>query len=489
MTRRTLPQVWFFAGPSLPGAWIRTACAGLKADVHVRPPIQQGDLLRACHGLPDVVGILDGSFHQVPAVLHKEILLALEQGIRVLGAASLGALRAAELDGFGMEGVGTVYRLYRDGVLEADDEVAVVHAPADAGYRPLTEPLVNVRHNLERARAGGVLTDRDAAALLAAARRLHYTERTYEALVRRAPRTVARAAFRTYLRANAVDLKRRDAEELVRLVVRRLRGDEPWPARKPVALHRTKYFHIFGRDYAGHVQDGVHVPDRLVLGFAKLLAPDFPGLVQCVARRCLAVDEARARGLSVAPAGDLLRCFRREKGLPGASYRDWLERQCLSEGELLAALRERDLETSLRKQYGAGKEFTADVLRAVGRRTGLSRAALVTPWMQPGIHWEEPLLRELKLRGEYASALSQAARILAYREKCFADRPDLRVAFDALAGRACEALERWAAARWGVPRRRLEPALRARGFLRYAEFLEVARAAHAYEQNATAGAE
>ena len=72
----------------------------------------------------------------MPTVWHKEILWAMAQGIHVFGAASIGALRAAELDAFGMRGIGRIYEAFRDGVLEDDDEVAVLHGPEELGYPP-----------------------------------------------------------------------------------------------------------------------------------------------------------------------------------------------------------------------------------------------------------------------------------------------------------------------------------------------------------------
>ena len=45
----------------------------------------------------------------------------------------MGALRAAELHAFGMRGVGRIFEAFRDGELEDDDEVAVVHGPAEPG--------------------------------------------------------------------------------------------------------------------------------------------------------------------------------------------------------------------------------------------------------------------------------------------------------------------------------------------------------------------
>src|SRR6185503_19851746 len=92
-----------------------------------------------------------------PAVWHKEILWAMSEGIHVFVSGSMGALRAAELASFGMIGVGAVFEAYRDGVLEDDDEVAVVHAAAEHDYRAGSEALVNIRATLARARTEGVL--------------------------------------------------------------------------------------------------------------------------------------------------------------------------------------------------------------------------------------------------------------------------------------------------------------------------------------------
>jgi len=76
-------------------------------------------VLRALVDRPRVIGIVDGYFERVPAVWHKEILWAMSRGVHVLGAASMGALRAAELHPFGMVGVGAIFEGFRDGELDA----------------------------------------------------------------------------------------------------------------------------------------------------------------------------------------------------------------------------------------------------------------------------------------------------------------------------------------------------------------------------------
>ena len=119
-----------FLGPTLPLAEARA----LLPAAQFRPPVAMGDVYRlvrpAARRPPARIAIIDGLFEQVPAVWHKEMLYAMERGVEVSGAASMGALRAAELHPFGMIGVGPIFTAYRAGRLEDDDEVAVAHGPA-----------------------------------------------------------------------------------------------------------------------------------------------------------------------------------------------------------------------------------------------------------------------------------------------------------------------------------------------------------------------
>jgi hypothetical protein len=204
-----------FAGPSLPPR--ARPCSGSSIDW--RPPVRQGELYRAALGRPPVIGVIDGCFEATLTVWHKEILWAMAEGIHVFGGASLGALRAAELDAFGMKGVGRVYEDFRDGVLLDDDEVAVLHGPEDLGYPVLTEAMVNVRATLDSAVAAGVLPLAAAAAVTVTAKRLFYKERTYETILQ-----CAAAAglsdrvlhdFALWLPRGRVDRKRADALALL----------------------------------------------------------------------------------------------------------------------------------------------------------------------------------------------------------------------------------------------------------------------------------
>src|SRR5437762_10719938 len=136
-------SVYVFTGPTIPPEEAR-----FELQATYLPPAAEGDVYRVSLKRPEAIGIIDGYFQSTPAVRHKEILWAMSRGIHVFGSASMGALRAAELAAFGMEGVGTIFELYRDGVLEDDDEVAVVHGSAEVEFRAASEAMVNIRHTL-----------------------------------------------------------------------------------------------------------------------------------------------------------------------------------------------------------------------------------------------------------------------------------------------------------------------------------------------------
>jgi hypothetical protein len=202
-----------FAGPSLHGTPWAADEPSLIDGVECRGPAAQGDIATAVVEGATAIGLIDGRFEDIAAVWHKEILYALEEGVQVFGAASMGALRAAECAPFGMIGVGAVFERYRDGDLVDDAAVAQTHAPAELGYAPLSEALVNVEATLERFVKLRAINEAEAAALNAGARRLFFKERTWPQILDAAgldcePR---RARLLELVRRCRVDVKQQDA--------------------------------------------------------------------------------------------------------------------------------------------------------------------------------------------------------------------------------------------------------------------------------------
>ena len=134
MTMNALGRIIVFAGPSLP-----PRARPVDPRLDWRPPAVAGDALAAMASRPCAVALVDGLFDEWPAIRHKELLSLIAEGVAVFGGASMGALRAAELHTLGMIGVGHIFDAYRRGLIDADDEVAVLHGPAELGYPAVTE--------------------------------------------------------------------------------------------------------------------------------------------------------------------------------------------------------------------------------------------------------------------------------------------------------------------------------------------------------------
>ena len=226
-------NVVVFLGPTMPA---EDAATLLPAEY--RPPASRGDVYAAARANPWAIGIVDGYFHRVPSVLHKEILWAIAQGIQVYGAASMGALRAAELERFGMTGVGSVFEEFRDGTLTDDDEVAVAHGPAEAGYLVGSEAMVNIRATLADGVRAGVLTAALADRLIEVSKNTFYPRRTWERLLEDAESTGAPPSelrlLAEWLPRGRVDRKRLDAVALLR----RIAADRTAERRAPEVAFR-----------------------------------------------------------------------------------------------------------------------------------------------------------------------------------------------------------------------------------------------------------
>ena len=194
-----------FLGPTL-----AREDAELVLDADYLPPICRGNLER----LPErirFVGIVDGEFYQSLSVSPKEVLKLLRRGVTVFGASSMGALRAAETWKLGTIGVGQIFTMYRDGILDADDEVALIYERDT--YRKLSDPLVNLRAALDMAAAAGVIDGQEKSDLLPKMKSLYFPERSRHALQALSPR------LRDYFRTNPwPDLKRDDALEMLHTI-------------------------------------------------------------------------------------------------------------------------------------------------------------------------------------------------------------------------------------------------------------------------------
>lgn len=165
-----------FVGPTLESSEVLS----LRPDALICPPIKMGDLSMLLKVSPGMILILDGYYEFTPSVWHKEILSAISHGWIVLGASSMGALRAAELSDLGMIGFGEIFDKYKSGVFEDDDDVAVLHQHQQFGFKAVTEAQVNVFFTLQDWLSKGIISKTSFEVTLALSKLIPYKYRTWE---------------------------------------------------------------------------------------------------------------------------------------------------------------------------------------------------------------------------------------------------------------------------------------------------------------------
>ncbi len=336
-----MPEVVVFAGPCLPrepdAEW-----RALLARVDLRPPAQRGDVLQAMTARPSTIVILDGYYFSVPAVTHKELLYALTAGIRVIGAASMGALRAVELGPQGMIGVGRVFEWFRDGLLDGDDEVAILHAPEEYGYAAATVALVEVRAALERMTATGQCAADDAERVIQAIKTLPFSARLHErvfAITREVLGDTGALALEAAMSGNGV--KTRDGRAAIELAL-----GTTHEISDPVAVAPTTNF-------LSHYREWYLRPPPLADGdprrrtflkawyMVQLLHPFATSFVTMLRLRFLCATAARDAGIAIEPGHvrDTMHALRTHLSRsPSASALPDVELTAEAEEHLLASL-------------------------------------------------------------------------------------------------------------------------------------------------------
>ena len=373
-----------FVGPTLAVAEAQT----LLPHADYRPPVAQGDIFSMlADGPPDAIGIVDGVFYQDLPVWHKEIIHALASGVAVYGAASMGALRAAECAQFGMVGVGEIFDAYARGELIDDDEVAVAHGDPESGWRPFTEPMVNLRATMRLAVGERRIPPELSRRFLDFAKRVWFPERTRQRLLEGCEAWAECdddvAAVRRALDAAYVDQKRRDALTLLETLRERPAGKSA--GRLSVEVTRSHVFDAFTERDRKVERSGTTMRLEEIARYVALHDPDYPRVYDRALDRMLVDMLAIAHGLDPSPdqVAEELRRIRARLRLSGdAALAEWLADNHVDEGWLRAH---------------AEREARARMLRDWAR-IRMGKRLMVGP-----------VLDELRLENRYAAATDGAA--------------------------------------------------------------------------------
>lgn len=329
-------SIHIFLGPSLD---VEQARAILDAEY--LPPVKMGDVFKVVQKRPTAIGIIDGFFENTAAVWHKEILHAMSLGIPVFGASSMGALRAAELHAFGMVGIGKIFEDYASGVIEDDDEVAVVHAPGEQSGMTLSEAMVNIRAALAQALRRELISLASHDALIQAVKDRFYPERSWPGLfyigqqLGLPPQEMA--ALQAFVETEQPNQKRSDALALLHHMAQQSFSTQP---PKPWVFEHTVYWETVTTYYSTHHGAGGEVNFERLRNHVRLDEPRREQLRQQALLQVLAEAEAQRLRIGVSDNRKALSRFRYRRGLQSAqAFQQWMINFQVDKEECLALAR------------------------------------------------------------------------------------------------------------------------------------------------------
>lgn len=191
-------------------------------DADYRDPAKKGDFLMLSQDSDEkkYVGFIDGVFlHDYPPSPIEVYHLATRKNIELIGASSLGALRAVELEKFGMKGIGKIFQLYKNGIINADDEVAVTFVRENNILQ--SEAMIDIRFNLFLAYKKGIIANQTKKRIAKIAKNIYFPFRNYEDIIKLTQQQFPSIyneleSFRSYILKNRDSLKARDAIKLLK---------------------------------------------------------------------------------------------------------------------------------------------------------------------------------------------------------------------------------------------------------------------------------
>lgn len=261
-------EIIIFAGPSL-----NPDLKQKYPENQYKGPALQGDIAHATNcSSANIFVIVDGYYKSVPSIWHKEIIYANNKGKIVVGCSSLGAIRAAELDNYGMIGRGKVYQWYKNNEITRDPDVAVAHGPKEEDYISYTVPIVNIKASLKF--SDKEINEKDIEEVLQISREIFFEHRTMPSLLKRLKSSELRDKEKIcYILENKyIDQKKNDCTETIRWI-----NSEPeidWLQQDPV--QETIYWNalLINDTYKGQEEGGLDHTKQAALTFQLINKTD-----------------------------------------------------------------------------------------------------------------------------------------------------------------------------------------------------------------------
>ena len=199
-----------FLGPSL-----KLDKAKKIVNAEFKPPAKKGDFIKlSLTSETRKVVLIDGVFLQdYPPTPIEVFQVISKSNFKVYGSSSIGALRAVELEKFGMKGIGKIFELYKKDIINSDDEIAVTF---DSDYNLLSEAMIDIRYNIFLAWKHQIIDKETKQNMTKLAKRIYFPYRSYDNIIEKSLDLFPSQRkfifkFKEYLLSNRVSLKELDA--------------------------------------------------------------------------------------------------------------------------------------------------------------------------------------------------------------------------------------------------------------------------------------
>jgi hypothetical protein len=170
------PKIKIYSGLALSKNQLREAFPAAEFAYLAKRNTLYKDIKDGVH----IVGILDGEYVNGLSVSPTEIMDALRCGLKVYGAAGIGALRAAELNAFGMKGCGRIYEYIKSSNYFADDHIGQNYWNAEISTDAV--PFLDIKLSLDELVSQKKVTPKESKKILGHYQDLHFSRRSISIL-------------------------------------------------------------------------------------------------------------------------------------------------------------------------------------------------------------------------------------------------------------------------------------------------------------------
>ncbi|HEU5172708.1 MAG TPA: TfuA-like protein [Nitrososphaeraceae archaeon] len=206
-----------FLGPSL-----KLDKAKQIINAEFKPPAKKGDFIKlSLMSETRKIVLIDGVFLQdYPPTPIEVFQVISKSNFKVYGASSIGALRAVELEKFGMEGIGKIFELYKKEIINSDDEIAVTF---DSDYNLISEAMIDIRYNIFLAWKHQIIDKETKQIMTKIAKRIYFPYRSYDNIIEKSLDLFPSCRefilkFKDYILSNRISLKELDAQITLKYV-------------------------------------------------------------------------------------------------------------------------------------------------------------------------------------------------------------------------------------------------------------------------------